>query len=541
MGNLGIYIILIVGLIVRLLFIDKPDGLWNDEYISWMISQKPLFNGFVNSVAAQCHMPFYYLYLKFMTKLFGNSDTLLRLTSVLPGVISIYVMYLIGKLKSEKCGILCAGFCAISSFLIYYSQEVRFYSLLFLFSAISLLYTLKITKTPDYKNIVGYILSNFFILFTHTIGFVYVFFNLLYVSVKLFKNYKKQISLLWGIIGFSGIIFAPLAFKIMAGHSFSQWWSPFTSSKIGFVFTDYFTPMLTNLTASPEKFFYRNDLEFYIFAIMPVLICLSLLIKAVLKKENLYLFIIAFMTFIIMVGASVFGKLVLLTKYSIEIYPILILLVCLGLESIKNKYLKNSIVSIYLILICGYLIVSPVSAFKIRRAEGHKIPAEMLNRANLNENDIILLEYYPQDRFEKYFDFSKYKVTSINKGNFPEYMTKNTDYSVVYNSGKDLYQDVFKSGFNSYLKNKMDTDIIRNLKENQSLIIVCLDSVSFYSDEKIVEIANNNKEYKSEPLLFLVFSHLKNQTVKNAMSQIPITHFEKKGKWSVIKFTKLKI
>lgn len=541
MGNLGIYIILIIGLVLRLLFINKPDGLWNDEYISWMISQKPLFNGFIENIAAQCHMPFYYLYLKFITKIFGNSDTVLRLSSVIPGIISIYIMYLIGKIKSEKCGIFCAGFCAISSFLIYYSQEVRFYSLLFLFSALSFFYTLKIVKNPDYKNIIGYVLSNFFILFTHTIGFVYVFFNLLYVSVKLFKDYRKQITLLWSVICFSGIIFMPFGLKIMTGHSFSQWWNPFTPAKIGFILTDYFSPMLTNLTASPEKFFYRKDLEFFIFAIAPAFISLGLLIKAILKKENLYIFITAFATFAVLTAAAITGKLVLLTKYSIEIYPVLILLVCTGLDLINNKYIKNSLISIYLILTVGYLIFSPVSAFKIRRAEGHKIPAEMLKRADIKENDMILLEYYPQDRFEKYFDFSNYNVVSINKGNFPEYMTKNADYNTVYNSGKDLYQTIFKSEFNPYLKNRMDTEIIKQLKENQSLIIVFLDSVSFYSDEKIAEIAKDNNEYKKEPLLFLVFSHIKNQTIKNAMLQIPITHYEKKGKWSVVKFTKLKI
>jgi len=117
---------------------------------------------------------------------------------------------------------------------------------------------------------------------------------------------------------------------------------------------------------------------------------------------------------------------------------------------------------------------------------------------------------------------------------------ENVPYQKVYSSGKDLYKPVFEAGYNPYLKNKMDLEIVKNLKENQSLIIVFLDSVSFYSDEKIVEISRDDIEYKKVPLLFLVFSHIKNQTVKNAMIQLPITHFERKGSWSVVKFTKLK-
>ena len=37
----GIFGIVILGIILRLIFIDKPDGLWNDEYVSWMIAAAP--------------------------------------------------------------------------------------------------------------------------------------------------------------------------------------------------------------------------------------------------------------------------------------------------------------------------------------------------------------------------------------------------------------------------------------------------------------------------------------------------------------------
>ena len=120
----GILGIIILGLVLRLIFINKPDGLWNDEYISWMIASTPFADGFIQAVKSQCHMPFYYLYLKFFMTLLGDSDLLLRLTSVLAGVLSVIAMYFAGREKDEKTAYMCAGFTAISSFLIYYSQEV---------------------------------------------------------------------------------------------------------------------------------------------------------------------------------------------------------------------------------------------------------------------------------------------------------------------------------------------------------------------------------------------------------------------------------
>ena len=100
--------IIILGIVLRLIFINKPDGLWNDEYVSWSIAAVPFVDGFWNAVKSQCHMPFYYLYLKFFMSLFGQSDLVLRLTSVLAGVLSIGAMYFVGKEKDEKTGLICA-------------------------------------------------------------------------------------------------------------------------------------------------------------------------------------------------------------------------------------------------------------------------------------------------------------------------------------------------------------------------------------------------------------------------------------------------
>ena len=173
---MGILIITIIGALLRLLFIDKAEGLWNDEYVSWYTASQPLTNGFLESIKAQCHMPFYYIYLKVFMSIFNDSDLVLRLTSVLAGVAAIPVMYLVGKIKDKQTGTIAAIITALSSFLIYYSQEVRLYSVLFLFSALSLLFTLKFIRKTNKNNLIGLIISNILILFTHTIGFVYVFF-----------------------------------------------------------------------------------------------------------------------------------------------------------------------------------------------------------------------------------------------------------------------------------------------------------------------------------------------------------------------------
>ena len=56
----NLFLIVIFGLLIRLTAIDKPDGLWNDEYISWFISTKSTSDGFFQAIFQNCHMPLYY-------------------------------------------------------------------------------------------------------------------------------------------------------------------------------------------------------------------------------------------------------------------------------------------------------------------------------------------------------------------------------------------------------------------------------------------------------------------------------------------------
>lgn len=533
-------IITIIGILVRLLFIDKAEGLWNDEYISWLIASQPLTNGFVDAIKGQCHMPFYYLYLKLFMSIFGQSDVLLRLTSVLAGGLAIPVMYLAGCEKDKQTGIFAAILTALSSFLIYYSQEVRIYAVLFLFSALSLLFTLRLLKNPNGKNFIGFIIADVMILFTHTIGFVYVFFNILALSILLFKNYKKAIALLWASIMVLGLCTIPLAVKIFTTQSFSQWWGSFTPAKFGFLMTDYFSPVLTNLVNSPEKFFYSPTPQFFIFAVIPALIAIFWIIKSLIKnKTNICLFLMALGTVLVLTVAAISGKLVFITKYSIEIYPTLLFLAAFGAISINNKIAKYLIISIFCLLQVFYLAASPVSAPKIRRGQGHAIVAELLNKSELQKGDVIILEYYAQDRFEKYFDFSDYKVITINKGNFPFYLSPDTDYARAFKEGKSIYRENFASNTNAYLKYKMYTDIINDLKPNQNVVVVMLNSVAFYPPNVMAAIASDDNLYKKTPLLYLVFSHIKTQVFNDLSESLARINFMSRGDWAVIKFTKL--
>lgn len=537
MKKLGIALIIILGALLRVVMLDKPEGLWNDEYVSYMISAQPLWEGFVNGIKSQCHMPFYYIYLKVVMSLFGQSDLVLRLSSVIAGVLAIPVMYLVGCEKDIKTGMYCAVFTSISSFLIYYSQEVRLYSLLFLISAVTLLFTLRLVKNPDRKNLIYCLIANFFILFTHTIGFVFVFFNLIYISYKLYKQHKEIILKMWAIIGVLLLLLIPEICLILFKKTFSQWWGTFSPSVFGFLITDYFSPVITNFTGAPANFFYNFKSGFIIFALMPALIAVLFVAQALKEKVNRELFYVTLGTVAVLAIASMAGKLVFITKYSIEIYPILILLACSGASSIKSRALRNTAVTIFCLLNLFFLAVSPLAANRLPRKEGHNIAAQLIKNQNLKPGDIIILQYYGSDRFNKYYDFAGMQVISMNKANFADYIKPNVTYSEAFANGKMIFRDKFSVAENEYFKTKLQQDV--DLKDNQSVLLLVLKSVSFFDKGTIQKIAQNDGYYTKTPLFFMVFSYLKNETYKALSERYVITGHEEKGEWAVVKFTKV--
>lgn len=413
--------------------------------------------------------------------------------------------------------------------------------MLFLFAALSLWFTVRLVKNTNIKNIIFLTLANLLVIFTHTIGFVYVFFNLVYISFKLFKDYKKVIIKLWSIAAVIVLAASPLIIKIFTTNSFSQWWASFSISNWGFLLTDYFSPVLTNLVNAPANFFYNFHAGFVIFALLPALIAIFWIAYAVKKdKDNAMLLCAAAGVIIVMTIASLAGKLVFITKYSIEIYPVLLLLAAYGAASVSNKVLRNTLIILYCLIHVIYLTLSPVSAPKIRRAQGHKIAADLIKRAEPKEGDIVLIEYYQKDRFEKYIDFTGLNVITIDKGNFPEYLSQNMTYEKAVNEGKEVYRPTFQASVNGYLKEKINREIISKLKQGQSVILITLNSVAFYSPEQVSKIASDDSMYNKTPLLFLVFSHIKEQVARDFYETLAVVRYESKGDWSAVKFTKLK-
>jgi 4-amino-4-deoxy-L-arabinose transferase-like glycosyltransferase len=106
--------------------------LWFDEVISAVYARQDI-DTLLHLNIGDNHPPGYYLALSFWIKLFGADDGTLRLLSVIPGVAAVWLTWLIGRRlfpAAPLVALVATGLMALSPFQIYFSQEVRNYSIL---------------------------------------------------------------------------------------------------------------------------------------------------------------------------------------------------------------------------------------------------------------------------------------------------------------------------------------------------------------------------------------------------------------------------
>lgn len=115
--------------------------------------------------------PAYYLPFHFWIITFGTNETSTRSFSVLAGISSIFLIYLIGcKLFGQVVGLLSAFLMAISGFQIVYSQETRFYTFFELTVILSFFFLILALKSHRKVHFTLYVLASTLMLYSHTIG-----------------------------------------------------------------------------------------------------------------------------------------------------------------------------------------------------------------------------------------------------------------------------------------------------------------------------------------------------------------------------------
>lgn len=404
-------ILTFVALIVRLLNLDKPSGLWYDEMLTYIFSSKHFPLGILKTLLRfDFHMPLYYMYVHIWMKLFGSADIVLRLSSVIWGVLTVPAFFYLGKTyKSEKLGYLLSIIGCLSPIMIFYSQEFRFYSMLIFFATISLIYFLKLLEAPNKKNYFLFGASNLVILYIYTMGIIFVGTEIFLLILHFYlykKDYLKPLltQLLIFFIFCIPYLYLLFLYTKTSGQSLI---SPFAWSKSNaytplFLINDWFSSFTVGQctqNADIYKHFFKGHSNILnLIAVSTSSICfITGFVSSLLKpsKKTLYLLSIATAFLGTEIILCLFSDFVLVTKYTVIILPIILLLCCNGLLSIKIENLRLILISLILIIFThSVLSHNTMPAYNIRPG-GFKFPAEQLNKFKYKNAYLI----YPENSF----------------------------------------------------------------------------------------------------------------------------------------------
>src|SRR3990167_7245669 len=161
-----ILLILTAGLILRLFKLDQ--SLWLDEAINVTFVKNLNLHALVFDYSiGDFHPPLYHILLRGWVLLFGTSEIAVRLPSVILGLATVYIVYLITKkLFENKTALISATLIATSPLHIYYSQEARMYMLAVFFATLSVYFFVSLLKKETLIYWVGFVISTVLMLYT---------------------------------------------------------------------------------------------------------------------------------------------------------------------------------------------------------------------------------------------------------------------------------------------------------------------------------------------------------------------------------------
>ena len=207
-------IIIFIGCFLRIYNLDKM-GLWYDEQIILMAaSNHELSSVIVDLLEITEKAPLYPSFIHFWIRFYSSNDFMLRSTNVIFGVLSLFLIFKIGKiLLDNKTGLMSSFIFSISVLHATFSQEATEYSLLILLSLCSVFFLLKILQSKDPINYLGYVFVTIMLVYTHYFGWFLIIFQNIFMF-GLWKKYRNFIKS-WIIIQlFILISFAPLLLSI---------------------------------------------------------------------------------------------------------------------------------------------------------------------------------------------------------------------------------------------------------------------------------------------------------------------------------------
>jgi len=325
---LSLITIVIMAIALRLYQLDYQ-SLGIDEIASMNGADPDLTWSAVVNYSMTDQPPTFFLLLHAWFKVFPYNDFYGRLLPLIIGLWGIVAIFFFGKeVKGSRVGLIASLITSQSYIHIYFSQEVRFYTLVFLFSTLSYLFFIRAVKLERIIDFVFYSLSTALLLYTHYFGLVvFASQGLLFILLIILYPVNRRFIILSVLSGLSVVIsiipWIPIFFSDSETQNFWIQAEPF-----------YFL----------IKYFYvyfKDIFSSFVFATVLIIYLLSRykLFKANHSIDRVDLLVVggvAF-SFIIPLIYSILQTPMLHIRYTLIALPPLIIMISLGFTFLKAR------------------------------------------------------------------------------------------------------------------------------------------------------------------------------------------------------------
>jgi mannosyltransferase len=361
--DLPLVAIIAIGAALRLYRLGAQ-SFWFDEMVQVKVSMRDISRIVTGryGIYGDAQPPLSHYLMHFWLKL-GSGEFWTRLLPALLGVLTIYVLYVLGRdLLGRKQGICAAFLLAVSPYHIWYSQEARTYSLLMLLGVASMLYFLRSLREGSRTNRFLYALFTVSAMYCHPYAMFLLAVQVAYTVIlrRYDRSVKPPIAQFVAIC----VLFLPWVYvsvNIMSRHLQSP-------KPIGLTALPYtFYAFTYGFSVGPpvaELRLHQSISSFLPFlpiivpcAILFTLLAFRGLMTMLPRRTERAILLVLWLLFPILVAwclAKATGG-NYNTRYVCFCLPALLLLLAEGLTSLRHRYLRIAAIAI-VTLTCAYSI-----------------------------------------------------------------------------------------------------------------------------------------------------------------------------------------
>ena len=453
-NKLYLYFIILTAVIVRLYNITYQ-SIWIDEAFSIHHAEKSIW--YVLSLNDSTP-PLYYTILHLWIFLWGDSSLSVRILSAIFGVLSVYVIYLLASFMfNKRIGIYSSIITSLSPLHVYYSQEARAYSLLFLMSILSMYFYSRFIKDLKISSIIFYIISSVLLLYSHAYGiFIIIAQNIHYFLTNSFTLSRKKRAWILTQVGIL-IFYLPWLLKLQFLPRDFNSWIP-APNFIEFIGLVYRIPS-------------GQVLSSFGFVLMLIFTILIIRFRLHHQKNLLLLLLWIFVPVLIPFIFSLVFLHIFIHKYVLFVsFPVFII----AANSISNFSKRAK--SLFLVLLIIFSLITIIIQSNTLNKDRWEEVSEFVVHNKKPNDKIVIIKSYETIPFLYYFDHDCFKSVE----------------PLGCSSSKGLY------GFETI-------DDLRSIKDNEFLLIVS--RLQYNNDSKNIMIYINKTYDKTLIKEFKIFDY----------------------------------